>query len=282
VVHLPGVAGVRTILDDNGDEQVLPPDVRALGPVYLGLYASVSPPDVTERYAYPEIGPQFLQGVPGDAYPYGGTTIGDLRFACIQDLACKVVSGRFSDYQELVDWYDLMNVEMRDNNDDILATGEQLRQTCYDLFSVSTDLEVRILASEDRNDDGQIDNKDLDFIYDADADEFVGEFTIWQQELFYDENDTSCVPGETCKGMELWGWMDTPSSGSYQFKTCDGTLGYSFANYNQTNLIGGRVFPNVLNFPTLYVEPGDYAASGGFEWKRAYDVPDFYLDDLVE
>jgi hypothetical protein len=281
VVHIPAESTRRDVLDIDGNLQTVGPDIRGLGPVYLGLYASITPAGQLERYPYPEIGPQFQQGVPGDAYPYGGTTLGDLRFACLQSLACKVTSGRFLDFDLLLDWYETIGVVVTDVNDDPVANGEFIRQTCFDIFNVNTDREAQVVAY-DKNEDGKVDELDLDFVYDVQADEFVGQFLIRQQELFYDQNATKdCVPGRDCRAQSVWGWMDTPALETYAYKTCDPDEGYQFPQYNQ-QFIGGRAFQDVLNQPTKYIEAGDYAAGEGFEWKNVYDEPDIYLDFLVQ
>ncbi len=280
-VHIPGAAATRTIINLDGSETLIEHDIRLLGPVYLGLYPSVLPENVAERYPYPEVGPQFKDGVPGDTYPYGGTTIGDLRFACFEFLSCKVTSGRYTDYQDLVDWFALIGTPLKDAADIEVTDGEFVRQTCYDLLNATQDDEVRITAYEDRNEDGTIDAKDLDFVYDEAADEFVGDFTLWQQEMFWDQNQDNCTPGQDCTGFSLWGFMDAPSVESYVYSTCQTAEGVQMQVYNQ-DFNGGRSFPNVLNFPSNYITTGDYVSSEAFVWSNIEDTPDFYLDFPVE
>jgi hypothetical protein len=280
-VHIPAESTVRDVVDIDGNLQSVGPDVRGLGPVYLGLYSSISPAGTVERYPYPEIGPQFKEGVAGDAYPYGGTTMGDLRFACLQSLSCLVVSGRYVDYDAMLDWFQTVGVDVLDSNEDPVGNAEFIRQTCFDIFNVNTDREVRLIATDDKNGDGKVDEGDLDFVYDEQANEFVGPFEIRQQEHFYDQRAENCTPGTDCAAMSVWGWMDTPAVGSYRYKTCDTTEGFQFPRYNE-NFVGGRVFLDVLNFPTNYIETGDYAATDGFEWKNVYDEPEIYLDFVVQ
>ncbi|MBW1881605.1 MAG: hypothetical protein JRJ84_24875, partial [Deltaproteobacteria bacterium] len=83
-VVLPEEVGSR--VTDSGNEII--DDARLIGPVYLGLYPSVR--SGLREYPHPEVGPVFQQGTPGDTYPYGGTSIGDIRYACMEFLVCKV------------------------------------------------------------------------------------------------------------------------------------------------------------------------------------------------
>ena len=92
-VVLPETAAQRTIVVDGTDELVT--DVRLIGPVILGLYPAVGNDQF--GYSHPVTGPAFNSGTTGDTFPYGGTTVGDVRFACMQALTCKVSSGRFVD-----------------------------------------------------------------------------------------------------------------------------------------------------------------------------------------
>ena len=279
-VFVPKEAITREIVFSDGRVETLGPDIRLLGPVYLGLYPSVLPANVIERYPHPEIGPQFLDDVQGDTYPYGGTTIGDLRFSCLEYLTCKVTSGRFLDYQDLLDWFKLVEQPITDAAGAEVSDSKFLEQTCYDLLNATSDEEVRITAYEDRNEDGSIDALDLDFVDDG-GDYYVGEFTLWQQEHFSDQNQKDCTRGRDCTGFSLWGWMDAPSTGRYQFATCDETAGYQNTLYN-ADFFGGAPYTNVLNFPSSYITEGDWVATEPYVWSDIYAQPDLYLDFSVQ
>lgn len=284
-VFVPKDAVTRTFLhendpeDPNDDTEETLTDIKLLGPVYLGLFSSVADANVIERYPHPEVGPQFKRDVPGDTYPYGGTTVGDIRFACLEFLTCKVVSGRFLDYQEMVDWFQFIEQPILDASGIEVVDGDFISQTCYDLLNVNTDDEVRITAFEDSNKDGAIDRGDLDFVEDGDY--FVGNFTIWQQELFWDQNQEDCTPGTDCAGFTLWGWMDAPSSLSFQYSTCSPETGFQNQEYN-AQFYGGAPYPNLLNFPATYITPGDWVATEGYRWDDQYAEPDLYLDFPVQ
>jgi len=270
----------REISNDDGSTQTIGPDVRLIGPVFLGLYSSIFHENVLQRYPYPSVGPQYLDDVPGNTYPYGGTTIGDLRYACLNTLTCKMTSGRFQTYDSMIDWFNEVGVPIKDENNEPIEDGTYIQQTCFQLLSVTSDSEIRLTAYEDRNGDGKIDEKDLDFVDDGDGN-YVADFTIFQQEMFWDQNQENCTPGKDCKGFSLWGWMDSPSTADYTFSTCDASQGFRATWYN-SNFSGGTVHRDVLNFPSTYIAPGDVTASDGFVWSNMYDEPDLYLDFVVQ
>src|SRR5688500_1446577 len=111
------------------------------------------------------------------------------------------MSGRFIDWQGIVDWYaDTVGKPILDAAQNEDTNGQDLRQTCYDLLAVTSDSEVRITVSEDRNDDGKLDAADLDFVKNADGD-YEAEFTIWQQDFY--------------EGFQLWAFMDAPDPASF-------------------------------------------------------------------
>lgn len=279
-VRLPVEAATRSIIDSDGKVvEVQGPEV--IGPVYLGLYPSIEPANVIERYPHPEVGPQFLDDVQGNAYPYGGTTIGDLRFACFESLSCKVTSGRFKDWAGLIDFFDAIGEPVLDNFGQPITNPELLRQTCYDLLDVTSDAEMRITAYEDRNDDGNIDELDLDFVIDDSGEFYEAEFTIWQQEFFYDLEQEDCTPGTDCKGMSLWGWMDAPGTAQFTFSTCDPAFGFNTEVYD-SEFVFGSVVSDVLNFPSNRISSGDWVSAQHFQWDDVNDEPTLVLDFEVQ
>lgn len=265
-VVLPEEVGNRTTDEGN----VIENDVRLIGPVYLGLYPGVEAG--TTDYPYPERGPSFQAGVPGDTYPYGGTTVGDLRFACFEFLTCKVISGRFVTFDDLVEWFnDEVDQPIVDAFGNTVETGEYIRQTCYDLLEYTSDEEIRITATKDRNGDEKLDELDLDFVQRNDG-KWEAEFTLWQQEVF--------------EGFSLWGWMDAPSQTEYRYSTCDPEDGYRVNEYSQ-DYYGGRQYRQLLNFPSLYIGAGDYVPSadptgGDYVWDDPGSDHTIEIDQLVE
>ncbi|MEO0602780.1 MAG: hypothetical protein AAF211_15160, partial [Myxococcota bacterium] len=207
-VSVPVEAATRSIQDEEGNFVELEADARLIGPVYLGLYSKIEPENVIEEYPHPETGPQFQPGQAGDAFPYGGTTVGDLRFACLPSLSCRLTSGRFEDWDSIVDWFRLLDTPLTDVNGFEVPNGEFLRQVCYDFLNVTSDAETRVTAFEDNNNDGEINALDLDFQREGEF--FVADFEMLQQEQFFDQEQDDCTPGVDCRGFSLWGWMDAP------------------------------------------------------------------------
>ena len=247
-------------------------DVRAIGPVILGLYPGVD--DTQFSYPHPIVGPSFQSGTTGDTLPYGGTTIGDIRFSCIADLQCKVVSGRYVDYQAIVDWHNQAGQPIADAFGEPITSGEYLRQICYDVLEVTSDEEVRMVATEDRNGDDVIDLDDLDFVQRSDG-KWEAPFTMLQQEYF---EDTRVPDGQ---GFTLWGYMDAPNEDVLNFDTCFQQDGFSFVEYNET-LQGGRQQRNLLNQPSEYLEGGDYVSAEGFVYESIDDIAEIEIGFRIE
>jgi hypothetical protein len=282
-VFIPEEAATRTIVNAEGVEETIT-DVKLIGPVYLGVYPSILPQDIVAPYPHPEVGPQYLEAIAGNAYPYGGTTIGDLRFACLEFLTCKVSSGRFEEWQDIVDWFADLGLPIKDASGVEVTTGQYLQQTCFDQLNVTSDAEARLTAYQDVNDDGAINELDLDFVYVPEEHGFRAPFTLWQQEFFWDlaeEEQTGCTPGTDCTGFSLWGWMDAPSTLDYVYSTCDGSFGFPNEIYNN-EFNGGAVQPDVLNFPSTYLGSGDAVSSEGFVWNDIYDQPELVLDLILD
>jgi hypothetical protein len=243
-VVVPAEAATRTVLDPDSGELVQITDVRNIGPVYLGYYASIV--EGLESYPHPERGPAFEQDRPGDTYPYGGTMVGDIRFACLEFLTCKVTTGRYVDYDHLVDWFNnVIGTPITDASGVEVTNGDYVRQVCYDALHHTSDEEVGLTAT-DRNDDGTVDALDLDFVENSDGD-FEAEFVAWQQD-FYD-------------GFSIWGWLDTPSEQSFQLSTCTFSDGYTRNEYNEY-FYGGRAERDLLNYPSIYIASGDWVTPG--------------------
>ena len=262
VVVLPEEAATRHLSYQDGTEEDVV-DPRLIGPVYLGFYPGVV--DGLQPYTHPEMGPMFTTGVPGDTYPYGGTTLGDIRYACFEFLACKVVSGRYVDFDSMVDWFDdTLETPILDAYGEEVTTGDYIRQTCYDLMHYTTDEEIRLTATDDKNDDGLLDEQDLDFVQESDG-KFYGEFTIYQMEYV--------------EGMTLWGWMDTPSEVSYQFSTCNPNDGF-YENEYSSEFYGGLQYSDLLNFPSFYISTGDWVASkeSVFTYGSVDDYAEIHMD----
>lgn len=256
-ILIPAEAATRVM--PNGE--TVENDARLIGPVTLGFYPEVR--DDIYQFPHPAVGPSFSAEQAGDTYPYGGTTVGDIRYPCVADLVCRMTSGRFTDYDDIIDWYGTYYEDpIIDRNGQEIVTGEYLRQTCFQQLRVTSDEEVRIIQTEDRNEDGTIDTNDLDFVLNADG-FFEAEFIVYQQEFY--------------EGFELWGWMDSPSAVDGRVNTCDTLNGFGDFEYNQ-GFQGGLQYPDLLNFPEKYIQQGDWVAGQGFKYESVDDEVVLTLD----
>lgn len=284
-IVVPRAAATRSFVDADGNEFEVT-DVRNIGPIYIGLYPDVEGENVIANYPHPEVGPIFQDGVQGDTYPYGGTTIGDIRFGCFDALTCRITSGRWESYQAIVDWFnDTLQAPVVDADGRPVTNGTYFQQTCFDLMEVTSDEEVMLLPP-DRDGDEKITAADLDFVENDDGD-FEGTFTLWQQDHYWDrdaQEKSGCEPGIDCPAYKVWAYMDGPGTSGGNFVTCDGSdnSGFEVEEYNY-DFFGGRVEENVLNQPDQYIGRGDWVANeyldgndfvtGHYEWKNVYDRP---------
>ncbi|MDP2315034.1 MAG: hypothetical protein Q8P41_19190 [Pseudomonadota bacterium] len=216
-------------------------DPRFIGPIFLGAYSGID--TVSFGYPHPSMGPIVTADTPGDAFPYGGTTVGRYDFACYESLACKVVTGRFSDYNDMLEYFGtVLGSPIQDDNGADVANGSTFQQACYDYFYATSDQEMAFLG-------------DLDFALNADGDfeaAFVMPHTVFVE------------------GMTIWGWMDAPEivpanpTESGGFSSCDVSTGREFDQYDE-NFREGRVYFDALNTPSQYIYAGDWVASGAEE-----------------
>lgn len=282
-VVIPAEAATRDFPRETGIETVT--DVRLIGPVYLGLYSSVAGEDVVQSYPHPDVGPLFGEDLSiGDAYPYGGTTVGNFRPVCFQDMVCRVVSGRYVDFDGMVDWFaNVLEDPIVDAAGAPIATGEQVRQSCLSTFDFTSDEELRLTVTEDRNNDGEMNEGDLDFVLREDGN-FEAEFIIWQQE--YAENDDGT-------GFTLWGFMDTPAAGDGQFTSCNSSQGFNVDEYS-ADFQSGAAFRDILNRPSLRLERGDWVSglqdfegsaqpeSYGYVYQSPDDFPEIWINHVID
>lgn len=269
-VAIPVEAATRDFVDIETGETYTVVDSKLIGPVFIGLYASVTPADTIASYPHPEIGPQYKANIQGDTYPYGGTTIGDVRFACYEFLRCKVASGRYENFDALASWFaETLQQPIVDKDGTPVLSGELIEQTCFDLLEVTTDLETRVTVG-DTNGDEKIDEKDLDFQLSGDGQWFEAEFTIWQQDWYWDQNQENCEPGVDCTGPTPWAFMDSPSISTFQFTTCNPSDGFQVNWYDQ-NFYGGTSYRDVLNQPSTYITSDDWVSDRLESWDDTYD-----------
>lgn len=255
-VVLPRAAATRTIplveADGtvNGTTEVTDP--RLIGPVYLGAYSGID----TDAYdfPYPAMGP-VIGGEPGNSFPYGATTIGRFDFACYEFLACKVTTGRFADYNDIIDYFaNVLATPVVDPHGVPVGSGSEFQQRCYDYYNVTSDKELSFLS-------------DLDFVENADGD-FEAEYLM---------PHTTFV-----EGMSLWGFMDSPTvdpvspGNNGVFSSCNLNSGRQYVEYDQ-DFYEGSPYTDVVNVPSYYVRVGDWVADGTTTMTSPDEVPTIHL-----
>ena len=235
-VIVPRAAATRVILDDRTGVEAEVVDARFIGPVYLGAYSDIR--FDLENYPHPATGP-IIGGELGDTYPYGGGTVGVFDFACYTSTLCKVVTGRYSDFSSMLDFFsNTLDQPIVDEQGAEVQSPDYFRTSCFDLFEYTEDAELLFLAGEDG----------LDFKENADGD-FEAEFTMWRVNYH--------------PGMKVWGWMDAPD-GNFDFTTCDPSNGQQFNQYSASFTTGSSHI-DLLNFPSNYIDIGDFVVSEPFE-----------------
>lgn len=239
-----------------GESQSLT-DIRMMGPVYLGAFSAMD----FESFAYPHpaMGPIITADSPGDTFPYGGTSVGRFDFACYQKLVCRVTTGRFTDYNDVIDYFgNVLGNPLVDDHGVPVESSDTFQQACYEYYHVTSDQELSFLGADQ-------------FTENADGD-FTAEFTMAHTTLV--------------EGMSLWGFMDAPSinpsdtTENGDFTTCNSALGNEHVNYDQ-DYYEGATRPDILNLPSLYLTYGDWVGDGQTSVSSVDDNPTVNLNVQV-
>ncbi len=237
----PIVDGGFTLDEDGQPVLDITDQMGLLGPVYLGAFPSVE--EGHYAYPHPEMGPILDADKPGDTYPYGGTTIGRFDYACYEQLRCKAVTGRYTDYQEIIDFFaDVVQEPIKAPDGTEVTSASAYQEHCFTTEHVTS-------------------NDELSFI-DDDPEEnikpyFKPYFSLNSEGTHY-EADVTIPHTLVVDEMALWGWVDMPSA-RYNFATCNESEGDYHYRYTE-QFYKGSSFPDLLNFPGLYVDEGDWVA----------------------
>lgn len=264
-IIIPRDAATQTLEYTDGTTETVT-DVRMIGPVFVGLYPEIE--QGAYPFPHPNTGPSLTAGQIGDAYPYGGTTVGDFRYACFEDLSCNMVSGRHLTYDSIIEWMGVFEQPFRDAFGQPVETGDYIQQVCFEQNFYTSDEEVRLIQTADRDGDGEITAADLDFVENAEGN-FEGRFKIWQQEY--------------TEGFSAWAFMDAPNTNSMTHTTCNPDLGSQQVEYNQI-IRTGTQYRNVLNYPNTYLTPGDWVGSmenGVHTYSDVNDDVEIWVDFAV-
>lgn len=235
-VVVPKAAATRLISDGaGGTEEVTDP--RFIGPVFLGAYSGID--TLSFPYPHPSMGPILDSSVPGNTFPYGGTSVGRFDFACYDILACKVVTGRFTDYNDVLDYFRLIGKPVTNFEGTEIENSSTFQQQCYYYYSATSDQEMSFIGEKD-------------FTENADGD-FEADFTM--PHTSYHE------------GMAMWGFMDAPmidpnsTINNGTFTTCQETGSHTVPDYNNSTTEGEQVV-DALNSPSNSITAGDWVGDG--------------------
>ncbi|MBM4392589.1 MAG: hypothetical protein FJ090_15820 [Deltaproteobacteria bacterium] len=244
---VPKAAATRTVVsatDADGDGNLEystaeKTDVRLLGPIYVGAYSAID--TISFAYPHPSMGPVISADSRGDTFPYGGITAGRLDFACYEAVACKVTTGRFTDYDDIIDHFkNNLGRPIFDQYGVEVTSGEAFQQWCFEYFDATADYEMSFIGADN-------------LTFEEDGDNYVAEFTL---------NHTLRV-----EGMAVWGFMDAPELRSDvpdtngNFTTCASNGGREVDEY-VTEFHEGRSYYDVLNRPGSYITYGDWVSDG--------------------
>ena len=229
-------------LDEDGNQVLdITGEMGLLGPVYLGAFPSVE--DGHYPYPHPEMGPVIEETLPGNTYPYGGTTVGRFDYACYEQLRCKVVTGRYQSYNEIIDFFaDIVQEPIIDPDGNEVTSATNYQEHCYYSEYVTSNDELSFVDEDgDKND----------------APYFKPYFQLSSDGAHY-EAEVTIPHALFVEGMELWGWSDMPSA-RYNFASCNPEAGDSYYRYTE-QFMKGSSYPDLLNFPGIYIDEGDWVS----------------------
>jgi hypothetical protein len=254
VIHLRDWSeedSIEYLLDEAGNKVTLDIGVDMLGllgPVYIGAFPSIE--EGHYDFKHPEMGPILDADFPGDTYPYGGTTIGRFDYGCYEQLVCKVVTGRYTSFDEVLDFFrDTVQNPILGPDGEEVTSGITYQEECFEGQYLTSEEEISFMDSEPFETDDSLGDyfkpyfKDIDKNKNSDDDDFY-------------EADVIIPHTFVEKGMAIWGWVDMPSE-KFSFASCDESAGDYFYRYSE-QFYTGTNFPNVLNYPGLYIDGGDW------------------------
>lgn len=209
-----------------GDEAVEIDDLRGMGPVYIGVFPSVQ--DDLYSYPHPEMGPILAEGQDGNTYPYGGNSLGRFDWGCYEQLVCKMVTGRFESYADIIDFHaNVLNDPIKTIDGQSITSEAEYRERCFEITFSTSDDEMLFIGERD--------------------------FTLEGDYLVSDIEIPQVVFKE---GMQVWAWVDMPSP-SFEFNTCAAGVGQTQSYYNEYYQVGTNAI-DVINFPGKYIDEGDW------------------------
>lgn len=215
------------------DEAIEIEDIRGLGPLYLGVYPSVQ--EGLYPYPHPEMGPILAEGQDGNAYPYGGNSVGRFDWACYEQLVCKVTTGRFENYDDILDFFgNQLDEEIRTMDGHAVNSSAEFQERCFEVEYGTGDWEMLFVGERD---------------FEIEGEYLVARDVVIPHVPFYEN-------------MQIWGWVDMPSP-SFEFNTCDPSVGDNLNYYAESYDLGTNGV-DVLNYPGKYIDFGDWIVQDPF------------------
>ena len=242
-VRIPVEAATFTLGQNDDAREVT--DARGIGPVFVGAFPSIQ--KGLYDFAHPEIGP--IVGEDGNTYPYGGNTIGRFDWACYQTLACKVVTGRFTSYDDVLDFFkNTLEEPIRTNEGAEVTSSTEFQERCFEVLYATGDFEMLFVGEQDfEEEDGY----------------YVADFKL--PDVYFQE------------GMQVWGWVDMPDE-FFDFSTCDPNNGDMVTYYNERYDLGTN-YLDILNYPGQYIDDGDWVAGEGVPINSESDTFDLIIGE---
>ncbi|RME26121.1 MAG: hypothetical protein D6798_07300 [Deltaproteobacteria bacterium] len=199
-------------------------DPRAIGPIYIGVYAGID--DSLYPYPHPEWGPVLGDGN-GDAYPYGGTTVGRMTWGCYAATVCRTVTGRYDTYDDVLQFFrDELRRPIVDDDGREITSATEFQEKCFEAEYVTSDAELDLIGPKDFTLNGDYYEAPFEILH-----------TQWTE------------------GVSVWGFVDMPDP-SFTFATCDGTDGDYYYNYDEQYYKGTNA-DEILNDPGYFIGAGD-------------------------
>jgi len=205
-------------------------DLRGLGPVYMGVYPSIQ--DGLYSYPHPEMGPVLSESEEGNAYPYGGSSVGRYDFACYHMLNCKVVTGRYTSYDDVLDFFaNTLGDPVLDSEGIEVTSGAAFQEHCFEVLYMTGDYELSFIDAA------------TDFVVEGD---------------YLVANDVEIPRVNFTENMAIWGWLDVPDR-DFEFSTCSSANnnGEYHSYYDEIGYAGTNS-SDLLNFPGNYIQAGDW------------------------
>lgn len=272
-IIVPKEAATRTLEIDDVETELT--DIRFLGPVWLGAYPSVG--ETYFPYPHPEMGPVIDDDYPGNTYPYGGGSVGRFDFACFEEVACKVTTGRFESFEKIIEYFSWSDDPVIDPYGVLVTDPKYYEQYCLDYYYNTELTEFGFLAIEE-DESGEL-VSDLDFeqiTADHELADYGGEDRVGDFVADFHMNHVVWL-----EGMTLWGYIDNPSQ-ELTFSTCNEDLyGNARNDYNLYFNAGGH-HHDIINYPSLYIMEGDYVVRDGWPMSSPDDEPVLVLDCPAE